>query len=91
VLGGVCDNRAPDERGCVVPAERGAPRMHARVVAIAVEARQVDPADARNAVVDHDELLMVAVERPLLGVERHVHAGAAEALSRRRERPRERA
>jgi len=54
--------------------------MRARVVTVAVEARQVDAADARDAVVDDDELLVVAVERPLLGVERDADADAAEAL-----------
>jgi hypothetical protein len=41
-----------------------------RVVAIAGVGRQVDAADEGDPVVDHDELLVMAVQRPLLRVGR---------------------
>ena len=63
-----------------MPAEAVAVRMLARVEPVPREAGQVDPADERNLVVDHDELLVVAVERPLLRVERHRDPRAAHEL-----------
>src|SRR5205085_12160362 len=49
----------------------GAPgRVVARVEAVAVVGGEVDAADEGDAVVDDDELLVVAVERPLAVVER---------------------
>ena len=45
--------------------------MPGRVEPVAAQARQVDPADERDLVVDDDELLVVAVERPLTCIERH--------------------
>src|SRR5574337_1072733 len=49
----------------------GAPRVVSGVEPVSAESRQVDPAHERRFVVDDDELLVVAVERALLGVEAH--------------------
>src|SRR5439155_22384547 len=80
MLAHVADDGTADERRGVVPAERRTPEMPARVIAIAAKTRQVDAAHRRNAVVDHDELFVVTVQRPLLRVERDFDAGAAQAL-----------
>jgi hypothetical protein len=64
------------------------------VVAITAEVCQVDPADKRDFVVDHDELLVVAVHGALVGVKRGLDARAvhelvaslAHGLAARRER-----
>ncbi len=40
------------------------------VVAVAGLRGEIDPADERDAVVDHDRLLVVAVQRPFLRIER---------------------
>src|SRR5947207_2810475 len=77
VLGDVGDHPPADESGGVVPAERRPPIVRARVVAVAAVARQVDAAHARDAVVHDDELLVVAVHRPLLRVERNLDPGGA--------------
>ena len=50
--------------------------MLARVEAATREIGQVDPADEGDAVVDEHELLVVAVERPLLRVELNADAPA---------------
>ena len=44
--------------------------MVRRVEAVTGEIREVDAADERDLVVDHDRLLMVAVHRPLVAIER---------------------
>src|SRR5581483_12455674 len=56
-------------RGRVVPADGAARRMLARVVAVAAERGEVDPADEGRCAVDDHELLVVAVHRPLEPVE----------------------
>ena len=54
--------------------------MIAAVEAIAAERGQVDPADERDLAVDDHELLVVAMHRALVGVERALHARAADEL-----------
>ena len=49
-------------------------RVVASVETVARLRRQVDAADERDPVVDHDRLLVVAVHRPLLGIERALDA-----------------
>jgi hypothetical protein len=76
VLGDVRHD-GPLEPYCrVVPAEAAAARVLARIEPVARQVGQVDPADERDLVVDDDELLVMAVERPLLRVERHRDARA---------------
>jgi FkbM family methyltransferase len=50
--------------------------MRARVEAIAGKQAEINPADEGDAVVDDHELLVVAVQWPLAGVERAAHAGS---------------
>ena len=54
--------------------------MLGRVVAITAEVRQVDAADEGDLVVDHDELLVVAVHRALVRVQRGLDARPAHEL-----------
>ena len=69
--------------GGVVPAQAAAHLMVAAVEAVAAERGDVDAADERDLVVDDHELLVVAVHRALVGVERAVHARSAhEPLAR---------
>src|SRR5205085_7301196 len=77
VIGHVCDRGAPYERDRVVPAVGAARRVLARVEAVALERRQVDAADERELTVDDHELLVMAVHRPLPGVECVADARAA--------------
>ena len=77
MVGDVRDRRPAHARGRVVPAERAAIRVVARVEPVAAERGQVDPADERDLAVDDHELLVVAVHRPLAGVERDRDARAA--------------
>ena len=76
----VGDERALEPEARVVPAERVARRMLAAVEPLSFEGGQVDAADERDVVVDDDELLVVAVHRPLVRVERHRDARAADEL-----------
>src|SRR5207244_1375221 len=69
VLGDVRDGRSLDARGCVVPADGAAGRVLADVEAVALLPSEVDAADEGNAIVDHDRLLMVAVQGPLFRVD----------------------
>ena len=80
MLGDVGRDRALETCACVVPPERVARRVEAVVEAVACERGEIDPADERDAVVDDHELLVVAVHRPLLGVELHLDARAARQL-----------
>ena len=79
VLCDVGDGRARDACARVVPADLAARGMAAAVEAIAGFRGQVDSAHESDPVVDHDRLLVVAVHRPLLRIER-----AADLACRRR-------
>src|ERR1035437_8433200 len=59
------------------------PRTLGRVIKITAEVRQVDAADKRELVVDHDELLVVAVHRALVRVQRGLDPRPAHADARR--------
>ena len=76
----VADDRAFEPHRRVVPAEPVAGRVIVRVEPVSRQRSQVDPADERGLVVDDDQLLVVAVERPLPRVERHRDARAAGEL-----------
>ena len=52
-----------------MPADRRPRRVIARVVAVAGLGGEIDAADERHPVVDHDRLLVMAVHRPLVRVE----------------------
>jgi len=54
--------------------------MPGRVPSIAVEARQVDSTDEGHLIVDHDRLFMMAVHRPLAGIQRALDAGPSHKL-----------
>ena len=70
MLSHVGDRRPLDARAGVVPADVRARRVVVPVEAVARLGGEVDPADERDAVVDDDRLLVVAMHRPLLRVER---------------------
>ena len=80
VVGDVGDGRAFDPRADVVPADGGARGMVTGVEAVAGFGCQVDAADEGDAVVDHDRLLVVAMQRPFVRVERALDLGAADEL-----------
>ena len=80
VLGDVGDHRPLEPNARVVPPQPPSRRMVAPVEAVAGERRQIDPADVRDAIVDEDELLVVAVHRTLLRVQLHLDAGAVDEL-----------
>ena len=61
VLRDVCNSRPLDAHGGVVPADPAPRHVRRRIPGIAAVERQVDPADERNSIVDHDRLLVVAV------------------------------
>jgi hypothetical protein len=77
VRGDVGDGRPRDAAGGVVPAQAAAHRMLAGVEAVAAQRRDVDAADERDLAVDYHELLVVAVHRALVRVQRAAHARAA--------------
>ena len=52
-----------------MPADRAAGRVIAGVEPIAGLRREVDSADEGDAIIDHDRLLMVTVQRAFLRVE----------------------
>jgi hypothetical protein len=54
--------------------------MLGRVITITAEIRQIDPADKRELVIDHDELLVVAVHRALVRVQRRLDPRPAHEL-----------
>jgi hypothetical protein len=70
VLGDVGDDRPlqPDAR--VVPPDPAAGVVTPPIEPVAGEGREIEPPDVCDAVVDENELLMVAVHRPFLRVER---------------------
>ena len=70
------DDRAAEDGRDVVPAEASPRRMPGAVETVAREIREVDAAHERQLVVDDHELLVMAVQRPLVRVER-AHDGAA--------------
>jgi hypothetical protein len=65
----VGDGRAGDAARDVVPADRATRLVLRSVPAIPVERSQIDTADVGNTIVDHDRLFMMAVHRPLPGIE----------------------
>jgi hypothetical protein len=71
ILGDVRDRRPANPRRRVVPADLVPPTVLARIEAIAGLVGEVDPADERDLVVDHDRFLVMAVHRPLAAVELH--------------------
>ncbi len=73
----VSDERALDAGSRVVPADTCAGGVHARIEPVAGERRQVDAADVGDAAVDHRELFVMAVHRPLFRVEGHANARSA--------------
>ena len=54
--------------------------MVVRIEAIAGFRGQIDSADERDAVVDHDRLLVVAVQRPFFRVQPELDPGVARQL-----------
>ena len=56
MLGDIADRGAFDAGAGVVPTDIGARRVGVRVVAVARLGGQIDAADKRDAVVDHDRL-----------------------------------
>ncbi len=70
VLCNVPDGGTLDSRADVVPAHARTRRMVIGVVAVARLRGDIDAADKRDAVVDHDRLFVVAVQGPFLRVER---------------------
>src|SRR5829696_6479507 len=65
VLGDVGDDRTAQPRAGVVPAEAPARGMLRGVPTIATEVGEIDATDESELVVDHDELLVVAVQEAL--------------------------
>jgi hypothetical protein len=82
VLRDVGDDRAAQPRPGVVPAEAAASGVLRRVPAIAAQVGEIDAADEGDLVVDHDELLVVAVQEALAIVERDADIGVARELPR---------
>jgi hypothetical protein len=80
VAADVGHRRPAQPRGDVVPAHPPAPRMLGRVITITAKIRQIDAADKRELVVDHDELLVVAVHRALVRVQRGLDPRPAHEL-----------
>ena len=70
MLADVGDHGPLHPRAGVVPADVRARRVVVPVETVARLGGEVDPADERDAVVDDDRLLVVAMHRPLLRVER---------------------
>jgi hypothetical protein len=70
----VGDRRAFEACGDVVPPELGPRDVVVAVEPVAALEAEVDTADVRDAVVDHDRLLVVAVQRTLTCVEGIPHA-----------------
>ena len=71
--GDVCDGRPFDARRDVVPADGGSGVVAGAIEPVASLGGQVDPADERNPVVDHDRLLVVAMEWAFVAVECDLH------------------
>ena len=64
----------------IMPADRSPRRVVLGIPSVAMEVGQVDATDERDAIIDHDRLLMVAMHRPLPGVERTLNAAARHQL-----------
>ena len=69
VLGNVGDGGSFEERAGVVPADARACHVVAGVVTIAGFGGEIDAADERHPIVDHDRLLVMTVHRPLAPIE----------------------
>ena len=67
-----------------MPSQSAAHRMVTVVKTIAAERREVDPSNEGDLAVHDDELLVVAVHRALMGIERTSHPRAADAAPRAR-------
>jgi len=80
VSGDVGDGRTADAAGDVVPAEVAVHHVSAVVEPIASQRGHVDAADEGDLAVDDDQLLVVAVQRPFVGVERASDPGAADEI-----------
>jgi len=80
VVGHVRHDRAAQQDCRVVPAEAAPRRMGACVEAVSRERRQVDPTHEGHAPVDDDRLLVMAVHRTLLRVERTLDARVGDEL-----------
>src|SRR5207302_4382684 len=72
----VRDQRSPNLKREVVPAEAAGVRMAAQVITIAVAISEVESPDECQLVVDDHELLVVAVDQMLAPIERDLHARA---------------
>src|SRR4051794_37938075 len=77
MVGDIGNGRAAHECTGVVPADRAPWQMVTRVESVAFESSEVEAADRRQLVVDDHELLVMAVHRPLAGVECVTDARAA--------------
>ena len=78
----VGDGRSSDDGRDVVPAEAPARGMTRPVEPVAGEIGEIDAAHERQLVVDDDELLVMAMQRPLVRVERaHDLIALAERLA----------
>ena len=77
VVGDVGDHWALETNGGVVPADPAPRRVLLAVVRVTAVVRQVDATHERDAVVDHDRLLVVAVHQSDAGVELAVDLGPA--------------
>lgn len=69
----VGDSGTAQAGGCVVPSEPPMHGMSALIEAISTEGGEIDAADEGDLVVDDDELLVMAVQRTLLGVQGAAH------------------
>jgi hypothetical protein len=76
----VCDDRAFQAHAGVVPPEPAARRVVAVIEPVPRERREVDAANERDAVVDDDELLVMAVHRSFSRVELHLDPRALREL-----------
>ena len=63
------DHRTFEAGAHVVPADLRPCDVRGAVEAVSTLGREVDAADERDAIVDHDRLLVMAVQRPLPRVE----------------------
>ena len=70
VVADVAHRGSFDARAGVVPADTHARGMVVRVVAVAGFGGEVDATDEGDPIVDDDRLLVMAVHRPFLGVQR---------------------
>lgn len=80
VILSVADKRPLEAHAGVMPAERSALWMLARVAAVSGEVGEVDAPDERDSPVDDHELLVMTVHRPFLGIEPDPDACSAHEL-----------